>query len=208
MLRTTRGVTGSFAAKSTEETVKMPLVSAKRSLDEALSSVPSTGNKSAASGGVQKTLFVDLLVQHRDVLMHNVHDTPINRNSVSVAPALRYCFELLDYVIKDDDQAKADYITFRNKETVKGKYFKLGKGLVQKCMDQMLLFEGTTPDVEKQIKGKKQHINLQGYWCKSEQPQVSVNCIGEEEEGPKLKGVTRKLGAEGYKISWRFGHTQ
>jgi hypothetical protein len=147
-----------FAAKCTEAVMK-PVMAATRNLNEAISSVPSTGNKPAASGGTGKTMFVDLLVQHKDVLMDKVHDTPINRNSVSVASALRYCFELLDYVIKHDDQAKTDYITFRKKETVKEECLKLGKGLVQKCMDQMLLFEGTTPEVENQLKGKKKHTS-------------------------------------------------
>jgi hypothetical protein len=147
-----------FSAKSVATARKSEANS--RNAFEALSGKFSA--QKAAAGTVKKTAFLDLLVQHREVLDDKkLHKTPI-APGVDEKSALKYCFELLDYVTKHDDQAKSDLEAFKKSETSKEECLKLGKSLVSKCMEQMLAFEEKEADIEKKTKGKKPNTTYRG----------------------------------------------
>jgi hypothetical protein len=111
---------------------------------------------------VKKADFLDLLVDHKDALFERkIHNTPI-ASDIAERSALRYCFELLDYVVRHDETAKTSFQIFKKKETSREEYLKLGRSLVDKCMDQLYVFEGKQPEVERKIGGRKHNTSYRG----------------------------------------------
>ena len=106
---------------------------------------------------VGSILLRDLLSSNRHTLLQSdLKNSPVPPGGVTEKWCVTYCYELIQYVVERDEEAQKLLATLKNApEKDRKQYLEAAAALERKAMDQMLVFEGKNPAVERQLKKKQ-----------------------------------------------------